>query len=240
MGLRPTAYWLATIIMDMIFGIVMVGLIATVTIVTGNTFLMEDPLAFVATMLFFIFDLVTFGYMFGFLVPNALEGAKRYPAFIALSYFIPSLVAAPFPNDSKYIKYVNMASLVFGPSVRMNFGLTSLIPHEYFPNDTHVLANLPFELPYIYVGLMIFFGLLALKFAIKKDSSIYSLSDAKKTTSVTTGNEDILIENEDVDKEIERINAPDNKDNVKAIGLKKVYSNGFQALSNVNFGVEKG
>jgi len=57
---------------------------------------------------------------------------------------------------------------------------------------------------------------------------------------VTTGNEDILIENEDVDKEIERINAPDNKDNVKAIGLKKVYSNGFQALSNVNFGVEKG
>ena len=45
---------------------------------------MEDPLAFVATMLFFIFDLVTFGYMFGFLVPNALEGAKRYPAFIAL------------------------------------------------------------------------------------------------------------------------------------------------------------
>ena len=48
------------------------------------------------------------------------------------------------------------------------------------------------------------------------------------------------VDIEDVSKEFDRVTEDNNVDPIKAVEIKKSYPNGFQALRDVSFGVERG
>ena len=133
-----------------------------------------------------------------------------------------------------------LISLIFGPGLTLYFGVNLVGPelkHLGLFDEKVMTVSHQF---WLYIFMTIFAGIVHFFFAVFLDSRFFT----QKRNNFNDKSSSMLIQNfldqNTTSFEQTRLASESNQDMIKLIGVNKMYPNGFKALRNLNFGVEKG
>ena len=135
----------------------------------------------------------------------------------------------------------SIVGIMAGPSFAYYSGVLYSMPADVWaqnPSWDLMLCNV--DNAKFYIFWLYGYGLFCFFFSIYLESRNYQLTPQQFKVQDDNYDPEQLVEGEEIENERKRLSDSSNNDLVKIQNVEKVYSNGFKALSDITFGVEKG
>jgi len=244
-GIRPLSYWLGTMAFDTlvisIFAILLVpvGYFLKISMVANNAGY------FALVMVSFGFSLVSQSYILSWIYDKQAT-VYKFNILLTLfgTFYLPLLVFGlilgfnVYDNDVtvKVLIILGLSILISPPILLMAACIT--LTGGASPDLSPLLYFLLTKTS-LYIGLLLAqaFLFFAINFVLEKRSLKLKIQIPKELKPHTAP--DFIPNPEEIAQEEQRVRHSQNEDLTKTIELGKVYANGFQALREISFGVEK-
>ena len=92
----------------------------------------------------------------------------------------------------------------------------------------------------VYISAASFGGIINLVILFYQNSQAFYLQNKKKTNIEASASSSTILDQSTVSYEKMRLTGVDNKDIIKSVNVQKIFPNGYKALYDLSFGVEKG
>jgi len=239
-GLRTLPYWIGNLIVDLIVKTLMCILVIITIYIFNVDYLKDNIINFTLLYLSFTFNMLALAYNLSMTFDNLTITLASGPSIMLGGTLIPNLlykvVEILFGINIKKICWI-LSFIFCGPATLLQLGLNSLVPSDLADEDYNQHA--PMKQTWCYVLCLLVLGIIFFIRLVIKDSQVFELKQ-KKIFEENEPEELDYIEQDDITNEKSRINSPENQDLIKAFEVQKVYPNGYKALHDLSFGVEKG
>jgi len=240
MGLKPASYWFGNLMADSLLNLPFFLIVMLSAYFFYQNHLLEHIEYFAALSIAFSFNLITYFYILSLLMTQ-MENSRIASPFIIITGIIAGLIMKMFQFQTIILLvFYILISLIFGPGLTLYFGVNLVGPelkHLGLFDEKVMTVSHQF---WLYIFMTIFAGIVHFFFAVFLDSRFFT----QKRNNFNDKSSSMLIQNfldqNTTSFEQTRLASESNQDMIKLIGVNKIYPNGFKALRNLNFGVEKG
>jgi len=240
-GLRTLPYWVGNLAVDMFVKILMCAIIIITIFVCNVDYLKDNIFNFILLYISFSFNMLSLGYNLSMTFDNLSITLASGPSVMLGGTLVPNLlyklVLILFGVNIKMYCFI-LSFFFCGPATLFQLGLNSLVPADLADDD--FIHYAPMKPTWCYVLALLIFGALFFWRLVRKDSQAFEFKQKKIFDENEETTDLDYIEEEDIELEKQRLKAQENQDLIKAIEVQKVYPNGYKALHDLSFGVEKG
>jgi len=243
MGCKNLPYWLGTYMFD--FAVISLFVLFLIILVSAQKidFIIDNLGEFVGITFGFVASLLTTAYLWGYIYKTSAAATSTFPVLALIAFYLgPMILAAVF-------------NLIHVSAVSVIFQIIGYVAGPWLPYQQAMFMMNPdsrgdlfgivlFEGGTSWVILILFLqAIFYMTVTLLIEYKIFRKKEKKSPGDLThriQSSEEAVVNKDDLQSELERLQNPQNTDPIKVFNLQMQFPSGFKALKGISFGVEKG